>query len=983
MLVLLLSVRSVLWASPGPDALALAPATAQPQSAGASHPAAPIPASLRARCDVCPVIAPSESKPFSLSGRWLFSRDDRPDHGALSPDWTGWTTVTAPGPWRHAYGDGRHFKVGWYRAEIQWPASAVGQAQVLLVNAYMNPVSVWVDGQPVYARPSPQSEQRYHSVQAIPIRFTPSSPRTWLALRVESPFMTGIYQLPFEIRPHLPHDPVLLGWQWWGGELRFASAAVSVVFGLFFWLIFRRVRDRRYAWAAISSLAITPYLLLPSDFLLALFPAEPLYYLHFLGLSWAYAYFRMTEAFDRPWPLMRRLLGPWLIGASLGIAAMALRPVPEVFMPLRALMLSGVLLAGLASMALLTQASRRGVPGAQVLLAGCVIQIIAGLNDFLMAMGLWPSVSLMFTGITLAQGSVLAVASLHFTQRFVDQQRLMEELTHVNAHVDAWAQDKQARLEACAEALAGLAHAPAILSAELRVLGQQVMLHAKWGGPGADALDTPWPVPADARSLMDWLWQHDASAAPDLDGVWPLVVKQLSSPLVQDDELLPLLPTALDAPGPDMLYHPLSLVWHLTQEPAPVLRLQVHDLLQPAMLKAQIRSLMGEIQLLLEISELGSLHFLRLLDALRQQATPIRDTLEHLFASQHLSSEQLIDLQKRLSLMAQWAERHDLHTLRACVLSLSHVLSPWQYTMPDREAIQHARERLGALVQCLDDHQRIHEEALNREAAQDSAAAADKKEDTPHQPLRDTLDRLTQLSAEQRHQLQHGLTRWGQVLSHWQTVPWNEVIRPVVQGLPAWCQSRGLTPPRVEVHVPEAALHEPAISPLQLALQHLLRQSALHGIERAADRIQLGKSAQGRIVLHADVSPDGIRLVVRDDGRGLPLSQLRQQAAEMLGPVVAGTWSDEALAEMLFLPGEPLPGSARADLQWGLDTVQASLRRLGGELRIRFLGPASSKGDRPFELVIQLPASLGVIERLDELNDHDRNHQTRSEGLAA
>ena len=206
-------------------------------------------ADQRAGCDSCSIRVDSLAQPTHLVGKWLFTRDDSPSNAAVDADTSDadkWRLVKAPGPWKHAYGDGRNFNVGWYRGAFDFAPSLVGQEAVVLVNAYMGKVHVFIDGKEVYERPENANVQRYYSIQPIPVRFTIAQPHQTIAIRVDTPLMTGIYMLPFELRKYDAHDASLVFYQVWGGELRLVIGVVVAFFGLFFLLVYSKVRYSMY-----------------------------------------------------------------------------------------------------------------------------------------------------------------------------------------------------------------------------------------------------------------------------------------------------------------------------------------------------------------------------------------------------------------------------------------------------------------------------------------------------------------------------------------------------------------------------------------------------------------------------------------------------------------------------------------------------------------------------------------------------------------
>src|SRR3990167_7513995 len=234
-----------------------------------------------APCDACDRRIDSLDQPFKLAGTWLFTRDDRPENAQPNLDTSQWKVIKAPGPWKKAYEDKQVYPVGWYRGSFIFAPELVGKEVVVLVNTYMAEMQVFANGQQVYSRPHNKNVERYYSVQAAPVRFVVPSEKVVLAIRVDTPLMTGVYQLPFEMHRFDAADRSLTGWAAWGGELRVTVGWVAFFFGLFFLLVYIKVRYAMYLVASAATIFSAWFMVLPADYLMALFPIRTLTFLHY------------------------------------------------------------------------------------------------------------------------------------------------------------------------------------------------------------------------------------------------------------------------------------------------------------------------------------------------------------------------------------------------------------------------------------------------------------------------------------------------------------------------------------------------------------------------------------------------------------------------------------------------------------------------------------------------------------------------------
>jgi len=144
------------------------------------------------------------------------------------------------------------------------------------------------------------------------------------------------------------------------------------------------------------------------------------------------------------------------------------------------------------------------------------------------------------------------------------------------------------------------------------------------------------------------------------------------------------------------------------------------------------------------------------------------------------------------------------------------------------------------------------------------------------------------------------------------------------------------------------------------ALEHLLRNAVVHGIESTAARSAAGKPATGRVLLSVRREGAEVLIEVGDDGAGLDVKAIRRKASEK-GLIRDGeTIGDDDVIEMILLPGfstaDELTQAAGRGV--GMDVVDNEIKRLGGSLRI---STEPGKGTR---FLIRLPYTLAITHAL-------------------
>jgi two-component system chemotaxis sensor kinase CheA len=145
-------------------------------------------------------------------------------------------------------------------------------------------------------------------------------------------------------------------------------------------------------------------------------------------------------------------------------------------------------------------------------------------------------------------------------------------------------------------------------------------------------------------------------------------------------------------------------------------------------------------------------------------------------------------------------------------------------------------------------------------------------------------------------------------------------------------------------------------------LMHLVRNAVDHGIEPADERLTAGKPARGTVYLNAYHQGTQVVIEVRDDGRGIDPSIVRQRAAKqgIIKAEDAARLTDQEALNLIFEPGfstatEVTEVSGRGV---GMDVVRNVLDKLKGTVHI------STQKARGTTFQLRAPLTLASIQTL-------------------
>lgn len=145
-------------------------------------------------------------------------------------------------------------------------------------------------------------------------------------------------------------------------------------------------------------------------------------------------------------------------------------------------------------------------------------------------------------------------------------------------------------------------------------------------------------------------------------------------------------------------------------------------------------------------------------------------------------------------------------------------------------------------------------------------------------------------------------------------------------------------------------------------LIHLIRNSIDHGIEMPEDRVKIGKSETGKVILKAYPDGNNVVIEVEDDGKGINCNLVRKKAIEkgVIDEKEAETLTDEESINLLFEAGFSTSDTV-SDISGrgvGLDVVKSKIESINGNIEVQ---STENQGTR---FIIRIPLTLAIIQAL-------------------
>lgn len=231
----------------------------------------------------------------------------------------------------------------------------------------------------------------------------------------------------------------------------------------------------------------------------------------------------------------------------------------------------------------------------------------------------------------------------------------------------------------------------------------------------------------------------------------------------------------------------------------------------------------------------------------------------------------------------------------------------------------------------------------------------------PRETVQRLIARLEDLPGSSAAAIEAAMLETRAALRQFGTERVTDVLSGVVDSLPSLARELGKEPPVTRIADDDVVVRSQLSSTLRNVFMHLYRNALDHGIESTADRQRAGKSPAGRIDLDVTLTADTLRMVMRDDGRGLALQRIRRKAIERGMLDDAATPAAADLARLILEPGFSTADKVTevSGRGVGMDAVRGFIEAEGGTLELVVKPEVSGDAEYgEFETVISLPRAL-------------------------
>ncbi|GAB4194087.1 MAG: hypothetical protein Tsb002_25180 [Wenzhouxiangellaceae bacterium] len=158
----------------------------------------------------------------------------------------------------------------------------------------------------------------------------------------------------------------------------------------------------------------------------------------------------------------------------------------------------------------------------------------------------------------------------------------------------------------------------------------------------------------------------------------------------------------------------------------------------------------------------------------------------------------------------------------------------------------------------------------------------------------------------------------------------------------------------------EGLLDRNVLERITAPLEHMLRNSVVHGIELPDTRVQSGKPGEGNITITVDREATELLIRVADDGRGIDTDKVHQRAKQLGLTSDHAELSENEILHFIFNSGFSTASELTelAGRGVGMDVVANEVRQLGGSIEIQTVAGQGTT------FSIRIPLTLAVMQAI-------------------
>ena len=186
--------------------------------------------------------------PIELSGKWLFTRDDKKENSKNSVDISSWKVAQLPGSWEKVYDDKKLYRIAWHKRIFSFNEKLIGKKVNIYSVTFWPNFDLYLDGKLINSQTTHEVRKGFSNTRGMSLiaTFKITKKSHTLTFRFKSLIMKSFHLKPFQLREYKEFDLFINVWDFLLTDILKIGGSAAFMAGLLFLFVFLKTKESFY-----------------------------------------------------------------------------------------------------------------------------------------------------------------------------------------------------------------------------------------------------------------------------------------------------------------------------------------------------------------------------------------------------------------------------------------------------------------------------------------------------------------------------------------------------------------------------------------------------------------------------------------------------------------------------------------------------------------------------------------------------------------
>ncbi|MBF0441421.1 MAG: Hpt domain-containing protein [Oligoflexales bacterium] len=221
----------------------------------------------------------------------------------------------------------------------------------------------------------------------------------------------------------------------------------------------------------------------------------------------------------------------------------------------------------------------------------------------------------------------------------------------------------------------------------------------------------------------------------------------------------------------------------------------------------------------------------------------------------------------------------------------------------------------------------------------------------------EAVDTINNIKLDMNDEAQKTIDQLKAIFEIADSYSFEDAVSGILKAMPILARELNKEPPDVKISDKGLRITKEESDLFKNILMHSFRNSIDHGIETREERKNSGKHPIGSIDLSIEIFDNHLKIVQKDDGRGLHITKIRQKAIEKGIITEKDNPTLQQIADYIFISGITTAKTVThiSGRGVGMDVIKSFVEGKGGKVDIILESQDTAREFIPFSMILTIP----------------------------